>query len=114
MKKKIIVLMVASAFLAAGSVAAAQQTPPVPRIGYLTLKAMTSSLAFSEIFRRGLRELGYVEGQNIVIEYRAAESRAQLAELAAELVRLPVDVIVVPGLAAAPAKRMTGIVPIVF
>jgi putative ABC transport system substrate-binding protein len=114
MKKQIIVLMIASALLAAGSVAAAQQTPPVRRIGYLTLKAMVSSLAFSEIFRQGLRELGYVEGQNIVIEYRAAESRAQLAELAAELVRLPVEVIVVPGLAAAPAKRVTETVPIVF
>jgi putative ABC transport system substrate-binding protein len=113
-KVSIIVLLVAGALLAAGSVAAAPQTPPVRRIGYLTLKAMTSSLAFSEIFRQGLRELGYVEGENIVIEYRAAESRAQLAELATELVRLPVEVIVVPGLAVAPAKRATGTVPIVF
>ena len=73
-EEKIVVFMVASALLAAGSVAVAQQTPPVRRIGYLTLKAMVSSLAFSEIFRQGLRELGYVEGQNIVIEYRRSLS----------------------------------------
>jgi len=65
-------------------------------------------------FRQGMRELGYVEGQNIVIEYRSAEQGAQLIDLANELVRQKVEVIVTSGPAARPAKTATETIPIVF
>jgi hypothetical protein len=68
-----------------------QQTPRVPRIGYLTVGTSTSGL---DVFRDGLHALGYVEGRTFVIEARSAESTDQLPPLAAELVGLPVDVIV--------------------
>lgn len=82
--------------------------PPakVPRIGILTPAAEASTPAF-EAFRRGLCELGYVEGQNIVLEFRFAAGRAErLPELAAELVQLPVDVILRDGGAAAPLLQL--------
>jgi putative ABC transport system substrate-binding protein len=69
---------------------------------------------FYEILREGLRDLGYVEGRNLVIESRVGDGRARLAELAAELVRLDVEVIVTPGAAAWAAKSATETVPIVF
>ena len=68
----------------------------VRRIGYLPGDVSGLSSAFYEILREGLRDLGYVEGRNLVIEYRSGEDRARLAELAAELVRLKVEVIVTP------------------
>ena len=95
--------------------AEAQQAAKVARIGY-----MSHNLAdwphTHEAFRRGLRELGYVEGRNLVIEYRDAEGRLErLPALAAELVALKVDVIVAPNtVAALAAKQVTGTVPIVF
>jgi putative ABC transport system substrate-binding protein len=64
--------------------------------------------------RDGLRDLGYVEGRNLVIEYRSADDWAQLAALAAELVRLNVEVIVTPGAAAGAVKSVTESIPIVF
>ncbi|MGH7828646.1 MAG: ABC transporter substrate binding protein, partial [Candidatus Binatia bacterium] len=69
-----------------------------------------------EAFRRGLREQGYVEGQDIVVEYRYAEDKLdRLRELAAELVRLKVDVIVTGGaISTRPAKDATGTIPIVM
>src|SRR5260370_15960758 len=74
----------------------AQQVGKVPRIGYLSPGSATPGpLAYHDEFRRGLRELGYVEGRNIVIEYRFADGNFdRLAQLAAELVQLNVDVIV--------------------
>jgi len=74
-----------------------QQNPPtnVPRIGYLFLQPFVASAHLREAFRQGLRELGYVEGQNITIEFRNAEGRPErLLDLAAELIRLKVDIIV--------------------
>jgi len=78
--------------------ARAQQPKKIPRLGYLSATdASTESTRFEGI-RQSLRELGYIEGQNIAIEYRYAEGkRDRLAELAAELVRLKVDVIVATG-----------------
>ena len=78
--------------------AEAQQPKKIPRIGYLTsLDAATESTR-AEAFRLALRELGYIDGQNIAIEYRYGEGKLdRLPELAAELVRLKVDIIVVPG-----------------
>src|SRR5215470_8823292 len=106
MVKKIIGLLVVTAVLAAVHLAAAQKAPPVRRIGILGQAPATpsssppprfSAAPFYEIIRQGLRELGYVEGQNIVIELRVAESDSQLAELVTELVGLQVEVIVAMG-----------------
>jgi putative ABC transport system substrate-binding protein len=95
-------------------VASAQQPGRIARIGYLA-----SNLANQgplDAFRQGLRDLGYVEGRNVVIEYRDAQGKLEpLAALAAELVALKVDVIVASSTAAAlAAKQATTVVPIVF
>jgi putative tryptophan/tyrosine transport system substrate-binding protein len=92
--------------------AEAQQAGQVPRVGFL---ANTRSPG-TEAFQRGLRELGYVEGQNIIVEWRLAEGRLErLPDLAADLVRLKVDVIVAP---APPyvqaARKATAAIPIIF
>jgi ABC-type uncharacterized transport system substrate-binding protein len=99
--------------LAAGVIAEAQQPKKVPRIGYLGLIEIPER---DEAFRKGLRERGYVEGQNIHVEYRFAGGRVErLAELAPELVRLKVDVIITTGTAVTDvAKRATKTIPIVF
>src|SRR5262249_19135944 len=93
--------------------AEAQQPKKVPRIGYLSAASTTEIV---EAFRRGLRELRYIEGQNIVIEYRFAEGMAdQFPNLAAELVHLKVDIIVVAGTPATQAaKNATKTIPIVM
>ena len=76
-----------------GAVAHAQQTKKVPRIGYLSPLSASSSTAGLEAFRQGLRESGYVEGKNILIEYRWSEGKVdRLQELATELVNLGVDI----------------------
>ncbi len=95
--------------------AAAQPPAKVARIGILS-PAAAASTPLSEAIRQGLHELGYVEGQNIVIEYRFAEGRDErLADLAAELVRLKVDVIVAGGVAAIrAAQHATRTIPIVM
>jgi len=87
----------------------------VPHIGYLSPLSPTDGMVL-EAFRQGLRELGCVEGQTIVIEYRFAEGRPErLPALAAELVRLKVDVIVTAGSPAPEAaKQTTRTIPIVF
>jgi ABC-type uncharacterized transport system substrate-binding protein len=100
--------------LVAPLAAEAQRPPAVRRIGYLQADIGGLPGAYYEILREGLRDLGYVEGQNLVIEYRSAADRARLAELAAELVRLNVEVIVAPGAAISAAKSATETVPIVF
>ena len=100
-----------------GAVALAQQAKKIPRIGYLAATDPTSELARSEPIRRALNELGYIEGQNIGIEYRYAEGkRDRLPELAAELVRLKVEIIVVSGAARAirAAANATKTIPIVM
>ncbi len=101
--------------LAAPLAAEAQQAAKVARIGYLAGN-LTASPHLPEAFRQGLRDLGYVEGRNVVIEYRDAEGRPErFAALAAELVALKVDVIVAPNTPAAlAAKQATRTLPIVF
>jgi len=96
--------------------AQAQQPENIPRIGYLEAVSPSISAVRSEAFRQGLRELGYVEGKNIVTEYRYAEGkRDRLPALAAELVRLKVDVIVTAGASATrAAKKATSTIPIVM
>jgi putative ABC transport system substrate-binding protein len=95
--------------------AEAQQAAKVPRIGYLNAN-LAGSPHLTEAFRQGLRDLGFVEGRNGVIEYRDAKGKFErLPALAAELVALKVDVIVAPGtLAALAAKHATSSIPIVF
>ena len=95
MVNKIILTMLATAMLAFVNPSEAQQPKKVPRIGY---QSAGSSGEREEAFRQGLRELGYVEGQNIVIEWRFAQGKPdQVPRNAAELVRLKVDVIVTGG-----------------
>src|SRR5258705_1804238 len=102
--------------LAVGVSAEAQQPAKIPRIGYLTNESLSALSARTEAFRKGLRELGYLEGKNIVIEWRDAEGKLdRLNELAVELVRLRVDVIVTPGGGAIrSAKEATMTIPIVM
>jgi len=102
--------------LAFGFPAEAQQQKKVYRIGYLSSTDPAADSLRAEAFRQGLRELSYVEGQNIVIEYRYAEGVAdRFPNLAAELVQLKVDVIVVIGtLPAQAAKYATETIPIVM
>jgi putative ABC transport system substrate-binding protein len=94
--------------------AAAQSASKVRRIGYLS--ATSPSAEVHEAFRQGLRELGWIEGQNIAIEYRFADGHFdRLPELAAELVRLKVDIIVAnPTPTAVAVKNATGTIPIVM
>jgi ABC-type uncharacterized transport system substrate-binding protein len=94
----------------------AQPRSTVPRIGILAPGTITQvANTFWEPFLQGLRDLGYVEGQNLVVEYRfAAGQPERLPALAAELVRLPVDVLVTAGPGAPAAKQMTATIPIVF
>ena len=105
-------ILVAVVLLAVAVIAEAQQPKKVPVIGYLG----GSGASRIDAFRQGLRELGYVEGKNIVIEYRYAEGKLdRLNELAAELVRLKVDVIVTRGSASTrAAKAATSTIPIVM
>jgi putative ABC transport system substrate-binding protein len=97
-------------------IAEAQQTGKVYRISYLSPSSATATSRFTESFRQGLRELGWVEGQNIAIEYRFAEGQFdRLPNLAAELVRLKVDVVVaIATPAAVAAKNATATIPIVM
>src|SRR5215468_2163035 len=97
--------------------AEAQQAKKVPSIGFLLAPSRSATAEPLDAFRQGLRELGYVNGQNIVIEYRYAEGQFdQLPTLAAELVRLKVDLIVAAGgiQAIRPAKNATSTIPIVM
>jgi len=112
MHKQILFFVLAIALLSPPRLAEAQKPAKVARIGFLAPESKASGRR--EAFRRGLRDLGYVEGQNIVIEWRGAEDRSRLAELAAELVREKVDVIVTQGRATVPARNAAGSVPIVF
>src|SRR5499433_1706658 len=108
--------VIALMLVLAGAGAEAQQPKKVPRIGFLIGTSPSANTARIDAFGMGLRELGYVEGKNIVIEYRSAEGKLdRLPELAGELVRLKVDVIVSPGSATTrAAKEATSTIPIVM
>ncbi len=117
MRRKILSVVLGAVFLATVSFAEAQQPKKVPRIGYLSGVEPTSDSTRVEAIRLALRELGYIEGQNIAIEYRYAEGKLdRLPELAAELVRLKVDIIVVLGgyTPIQAAKNATKAIPIVM
>jgi putative ABC transport system substrate-binding protein len=117
MTKKIILLALCSLLFAPCSAVDAQQPRKVPRIGYLSSSDPATESTRSEPIRRALVELGYIEGQNIAIEYRYAEGkRDRLPELAAELVRLKVDIFVAAGgnVTVRAAKNATKTIPIVM
>src|SRR5262245_46229277 len=110
-------ILVAVVLLALGVTAEAQQPKKVPRLGYLSSQDLASESGRAEAIRLALRERGFIEGQNIAIEYRYAERKVDRGpELASELVRLKVDIIVVGG---GPtwirvAKNATKTIPIVM
>jgi putative tryptophan/tyrosine transport system substrate-binding protein len=114
MRKKIFSLSLCAVLFAFTHSASARQGK-IPRIGLLYASAVGNS-ARNEAFRQGLGELGYVEGKNIVLEYRYAEGKLdRYSALVAELVRLKVDVIVTGGPAGTrPAKEATSTIPIVM
>jgi ABC-type uncharacterized transport system substrate-binding protein len=99
-----------------GVMALAQQPTKVSQIGYLGLSFPSANVARIEALRQGLRDLGYVEGKNIVFEWRWAEGKPdRIPDLAAELVKLKVDVIVTQGPALnRPAKEATSTIPIIM
>jgi len=115
-RSALIITLALGLLLAPLLAADAQQAGKVPRIGFLQTGSPSDTLPRLDAFRQGLRELGWVEGQNIVIDYRFAEGRFdRLPDLAAELVRLKVDIIVaVPTPAVTAAKKATETIPIVM
>jgi putative ABC transport system substrate-binding protein len=116
MKKRITLWLLATLFLANVSLADAQQTGKIFRIGYLDAGTASGSAVLLEAFRQEMSKLGWIEGKNITIEYRFAEGKNdRLPELAADLVRLKVDLIVVDaGPSALAAKGATSAIPIVM
>ena len=116
MRRIVLAVVLALGLVLAPLAVEAQLAANVPRIGYLSSGGATASTLFVEAFRQGLRELGWVEGRNIVIDYRFAEGRLdRLPALAAELVQLKVDVIVAgPTPPTVAAKNATPTIPIVM
>ena len=115
-KRVVVAVTLALAILSVRFFSEAQQPKKVPRIGYLSYGSVESEKSWLAAFQQGLQELGYWEGKNIVIEQRYAVGQfARLPELAAELVRLKVDVLVVADAPAAhAAKKATSTIPIVM
>src|SRR5215467_7080774 len=116
MKKSVLCVALCALLFALCLSAEAQQPKKIPRIGYLGVNPRSVNLARIEAFQQGLRELGYSEGKNIVIEWRSAEGKVdRLPALASELVRLKVDIIVTNGpTSTRPAKEATVTIPIVM
>ena len=110
------ILALVATLALSGVVAQAQQPAKVPKLGYLAAASRSANAARTEAFRLGLRELGYVEGKNIVIEWRYAEGkRDRLPALAAELLRLNVDVVITAGPSSTrAAKEATSKIPLVM
>jgi len=114
MNNKILISIVLTFILAFVYCAEAQQTTKIPRIGFLVASTPSNYVTRIETFRQAMRELGYVEGKNIDIEYRFAEGKQErLREIAAEFVSLKVDVFVTAANATA-AKEATKTIPVVF
>jgi ABC-type uncharacterized transport system substrate-binding protein len=115
MSGKVFIWLLTTVLLTTALPAAAQQPRKMYRIGFLVAPSRSFFTARMEGFRQGLRNLGYIEGKNILIEYRYAEGKLdRLPELVAELVSLKVDLIVTSGPASLAAKNATKTIPIVF
>ena len=116
MRKKIFCLALGAMLSALSFSVEAQQTGKIPRIGYLSSLSASSDSSRHDAFRQGLKELGYVEEKNVAVEYEFAQGKLdRLPDLAGELVRLKVDVIVVGGSTATrAAKNATKLIPIVM
>ena len=115
MNRRTAIRRLATFFLTTASLAHAQQPKKVRRIGYLSASDAASESARAEAIRLALRARDYIEGQNIAIEYRYAEGKLdRLPELAAELVRLKVDIIVVASgdIPIRAAKNATKTIPV--
>src|SRR6266496_3026793 len=115
MKRRIAICLLTTILL--GTVSAqAQQAGKIFRIGFLDPSTASGMAGLLEVFRQEMRKLGWIEGKNITIEYRFAEQKNErLPELVADLVRLKVDLIVVPGgPSALAAKSATTTIPIVM
>jgi putative tryptophan/tyrosine transport system substrate-binding protein len=116
MKRREFITLLSGAAASWPLAARAQQAGKVPTVGYFGGATAISQRAWVDAFREGLRELGWIEGRTVTIEYRWGEGRAErFAEIAAEFVRLNVDVILAGGTeAAVAAKQATSVIPIVF
>jgi putative tryptophan/tyrosine transport system substrate-binding protein len=116
MGKKAIIFLLVGLALALGRIAEAQQPKKVHRIGLLGAASASANAGRIEAFRQGLRELGYVEGKNLIIEHRWADGKLdRLPALTAELVRLKIDIIVSAGpTVTRAAKEATSTIPIVM
>jgi putative tryptophan/tyrosine transport system substrate-binding protein len=112
--RTLIVALVASLLMVAFGTDA-QQAQKIPKVGYLAGGSPGSAAPFIEAFEAGLRDLGWVKGQNVAIEYRFAEGKAEwYPDLAAELLRMNVDLIVAPGPPARAVRDATSTIPVVF
>src|SRR5258706_925162 len=116
MSKQICVWLLATVLLTTAPLAEAQQVTKIPRIGFLFVSSLSSNSARIEAFHQGLRDLGFIEGKNIAIEWRSAEGRPdRVPALAIALARLKIDLLVTAGPAATrPAKEATVTIPIVM
>ena len=118
MRRRKFLTLVGGAAVAANGwplAARAQQRPAMPVIGFLRSGTRADATHLVAAFRQGLKEAGFVEGQNVAIEFRSAENdRDRLPALVAELIRRPVAMIVANSIAALAAKAATATVPIVF
>jgi putative tryptophan/tyrosine transport system substrate-binding protein len=115
MRRREFIVFAGTALFAWPLVARAQQQPKIARLGYLGSGTPAASANRVEALRAGLRDLGYVEGKNLVVEFRWARTVEQLNEAAAELARMKVDIIfATSSTESEPARRATGTIPIVF
>jgi len=110
-----LIVAVVSTLLTASLDTDAQQAQKIPKVGYLAQGSPASTAPFIEAFEKGLYDLGWVKGQNVAIEYRFAEGKAERhPDLAAEFVRMNVDLIVAPGPPARAVRDVTTTIPVVF
>ena len=115
MRRRAFIKVIVGTAVAWPLAARAQQPAKVPRIGFLRFGPASANADRVEALRAGLRDLGYVEGKNIVIEFRWAERVDQLLEFAAELVRMNVDAIfAISSTEVEPTRQATKTIPIVF
>jgi len=116
MRRKPFLLSICALLLALSLSAEAQQPKKIPRIGYLSASSASEASTRTEAFRHGMRDLGYIDGTNLIIEFRYADGKFdRLPALAADLVRLNVDAIVTAGPSVTgPTKKATAAIPIVM